>query len=117
MKQQINQKKLCESSNKIKEQSTKAISQNSENSEKYSDESVIKNENVMYAKEQPGKLPIEGEPNSYEDLLNPDGTIKQRKYYGEDGKAKVDIDYNHREEKDVEFPHQHDWDWNKQTPR
>ena len=62
-------------------------------------------------------LPSRGEPNSSADLLNPDGTIKQRRYYGPDGKAQQDIDYNHTDDGTHEFPHNHDWDWSKNPPR
>jgi hypothetical protein len=40
-------------------------------------------------------LPTTGEPNPSVDKLNPDGSIKQRRYYGPDRKAQEDIDYNH----------------------
>ena len=41
------------------------------------------------------RLPKEGKPNSEQVLKNPDGSIKQRRFYGPDGKATKDIDYNH----------------------
>lgn len=62
-------------------------------------------------------LPTTGEPNTDQELLNPDGTVKQRRHYGPDGKAEKDIDYNHPGEKDHKFPHEHDWDWSKNPPR
>lgn len=56
-------------------------------------------------------------PNSSADLLNPDGSAKQRRYYGEDGKAQMDIDFNHTDDGTHEFPHIHIWDWTKNPPR
>ena len=59
----------------------------------------------------------DGEPNSSADLLNPDGSVKQRRYYGPDGKALEDVDFNHSDDGTHEFPHRHKWDWNKRPPR
>ncbi len=56
-------------------------------------------------------------PNSSADLLNPDGSVKQRRYYGADGKAQMDIDFNHTDDGTHEFPHIHIWDWGKKPPR
>ena len=53
-------------------------------------------------------LPKEGEPNSLSELYNPDGSIKQKRWYGPDGKAIHDRDYNHSG--NVEFPHDHSWE-------
>lgn len=58
-----------------------------------------------------------GEPNSSADLLNPDGSVKQIRYYGPDGKPIEDIDFNHPDDGTHEFPHRHQWDWNKRPPR
>ena len=59
-----------------------------------------------------------GIPNSSEDLLKPDGKIKQRRYYGPDGKAQEDIDYDHPNEDGTHiFPHRHEFDWTKNPPR
>ncbi|MGX7148399.1 T7SS effector LXG polymorphic toxin [Enterococcus ureasiticus] len=63
------------------------------------------------------RLESTGEPNSSTDLLNPDGSVKRRRYYGPDGKAVEDIDYNHTDDGTHEFPHRHQWDWNKVPPR
>ncbi|WP_245805902.1 hypothetical protein [Bacillus alkalicellulosilyticus] len=62
-------------------------------------------------------LPGKGEPNSSADLLNPDGTVKQRRYYDENGRAKEDIDFNHSDDGTHTFPHRHKWDWSKKHPR
>lgn len=63
------------------------------------------------------KLPVQGEANSSMDLLNPDGSVKQRRYYDKDGKALEDIDYNHSDDGTHTFPHRHKWDWSKNPPR
>lgn len=52
-------------------------------------------------------LPPEGDPNSSKDH-EVNGVIKQRRYYGEDGYADMDIDYTHSGVKHV-FPHRHYW--------
>lgn len=67
--------------------------------------------------EDASKLKGDGEPNSSADLLNPDGSVKQRRYYGPDGRAIEDIDFNHTDDGTHEFPHRHQWDWNKRPPR
>ncbi|WP_413517836.1 T7SS effector LXG polymorphic toxin [Carnobacterium maltaromaticum] len=63
------------------------------------------------------RLSGNGEPNSSMDLLNPDGSVKQRRYYGNDGHAMEDIDYNHTDDGTHTFPHRHEWDWTKFPPR
>ncbi|MEI3612824.1 hypothetical protein [Pseudogracilibacillus sp. SO30301A] len=62
-------------------------------------------------------LSVKGEPNSSADLLNHDGTVKQRRYYDENGRAKEDIDFNHSDDGTHTFPHRHKWDWSKKPPR
>ena len=52
-------------------------------------------------------LPPYGEPNSSDVLFNPDGTPKQKRWYGPDGGAERDRDYNH--DGNMEFPHDHEW--------
>ncbi|MEK4151735.1 T7SS effector LXG polymorphic toxin [Carnobacterium sp. FSL E2-0243] len=69
-----------------------------------------------YSKDKNG-LESEGEPNSSQDLLNPDGSVKQRRYYDKNGDILEDIDYNHTDNGTHTFPHRHKWDWNKQPPR
>ncbi|WP_228464381.1 hypothetical protein [Listeria seeligeri] len=76
--------------------------------EKMPNHSVVKNKNSL-----PGKR----EPNSSADLLNPDGSVKQRRYYDEKGRAKEDIDFNHSDDGTHEFPHRHEWDWDSKPPR
>ncbi|WP_174880497.1 hypothetical protein [Metabacillus niabensis] len=74
------------------------------NGKKMPKHSEVKNKNSL-----PGK----GEPNSSIDLLNPNGTVKQRRYYDENGRAKEDIDFNHPDDGTHTFPHRHKWDWSK----
>lgn len=57
------------------------------------------------------RLSSKGIPNSSIDILNPDGSVKRRRYYDENGNAKLDIDYNHTDDGTHEFPHTHTWDW------
>ncbi len=52
-------------------------------------------------------LPTTGEPGSNQTLPNPDGSIKQKRWYGPDGNAERDRDYNHSG--DLPFPHDHEW--------
>ncbi|NLU24614.1 MAG: RHS repeat-associated core domain-containing protein, partial [Clostridiales bacterium] len=52
-------------------------------------------------------LPKAGDPGSSKTLPNPDGTPKQKRWYGPDGNAERDRDYNHPGE--MPFPHDHEW--------
>ncbi len=70
---------------------------------------IIKDPQNFKAKKQPA--------NSSADLLNPDGSVKRRRYYGADGNAKMDIDFNHTDDGTHEFPHIHIWDWSQKKPR
>ena len=56
-------------------------------------------------------LPTRHDSNSSLDLDDDQGT-KQRRYYGEDGRAVEDIDYRHSNgDNSHTFPHRHGWDW------
>ena len=70
---------------------------------------IIKDPQNFKAKKQPA--------NSSADLLNPDGSVKRRRYYGADGNAKMDIDFNHTDDGTHEFPHIYIWDWSQKKPR
>jgi RHS repeat-associated protein len=61
-------------------------------------------------------LPPTGEPNTTGELLNPDGSVKQERVYGPDGRPIRDRDYNHGGEGHT-FPHDHEWDWSRNPPR
>ena len=50
-----------------------------------------------------------GDPGSSVELLNPDGSVKQRRSYKENGEPDVDVDYNHTDDGTHTFPHQHRW--------
>lgn len=52
-------------------------------------------------------MPKTGQPGSSRILQNPNGTPKQKRWYGPDGTAERDRDYNHSG--NVEFPHDHEW--------
>ncbi|WNQ12224.1 polymorphic toxin-type HINT domain-containing protein [Paenibacillus aurantius] len=63
-------------------------------------------------------LDPKGEPNTSVDLYNKDGVLTQRRYYGPDGKAQLDIDYDHSNADGTHtFPHRHEWDWTQKNPR
>ena len=59
-------------------------------------------------------LPKTGEPGSSQTLPNPDGTPKQKRWYGPDGQAVRDRDYNHPG--DMPFPHDHEWKDGERQP-
>ena len=76
------------------------------------------NNHRIVSDSEASSLPATSEvPNSSADLLNPDGSVKQRRYYGEDGRAQMDIDFNHTDDGTHEFPHIHMWDWTLKPPR
>lgn len=60
-----------------------------------------------HSSETGSSLPPKGDPNSSKDLIDNKG-IKQRRYYDENGKADLDIDYRHGGAKH-KFPHRHKW--------
>ena len=66
-------------------------------------DSILLSEN----KNNSNSLPKTGEPGYSQTLPNPDGTPKQKRWYGPDGEAVRDRDYNHSG--DVPFPHDHEW--------
>ena len=52
-----------------------------------------------------------GEPNSSNQLYNPDGSLKQERKYGVDGTPEYDDDYNHAGDgHGIGFPHRHTWE-------
>lgn len=53
------------------------------------------------------KAPDFAEPNSSLDIIQ-DNKLKQRRYYGDDGRPIVDIDYSHSGIH-YTFPHKHIW--------
>ena len=59
-------------------------------------------------------LPKTGEPGSSQTLPNPDGTPKQKRWYGPDGNPERDRDYNHPG--NMPFPHDHEWKDGKRQP-
>ncbi|RNB64576.1 hypothetical protein EDM55_27130 [Brevibacillus centrosporus] len=64
-------------------------------------------------------LPTSSRPNSSMDLMDEDGDLKTRRYYGSDGRALRDVDFtDHGNPKmHPKVPHEHDWDWTKKPPR
>ena len=61
-----------------------------------------------------GDLPTTGNPNSSKVKRDRKGKIIQRRYYGRDGKAILNIDYDH--DHGAGKPHGHDWDWTQDPP-
>ena len=66
-----------------------------------------------YAKNH--RNPNRGTPNSIGRIYYPDGSPKQEREYGPDGRPVVDHDHHTGE--DVGYDHDHDWDWDKNPPR
>jgi len=65
-----------------------------------------------------GSLKAEGTPNSSVDLYNKNGELLQRRFYGEDGRATLDVDFLHGDGDGTHtFPHTHIWDWTQIRPR
>ena len=63
-------------------------------------------------------LKPQSEPNTRTNLYSEEGTLKQSRFYGENGKVFLDIDYAHSNaDNSHKFPHYHDWDWTKKPPR
>ncbi|MGA1262376.1 MAG: hypothetical protein ACO331_00510 [Prochlorothrix sp.] len=61
-------------------------------------------------------LPARGQPHSWQEKWDPDtDKLLQRRYYGADGRAQVNVDYSH--DHGSGSPHAHDWDWTKKPPR
>lgn len=56
-------------------------------------------------------LPMKGEPFSLKDLIRADGTVKQRRLYGADGRPLKDIDTSDHGNPKLhpDVPHAHDW--------
>lgn len=59
--------------------------------------------------------PNHGTPGSVGRIFYPDGSPKQEREYGPDGRPSVDHDHHLGEE--AGYDHDHDWDWGKQPPR
>ncbi|MFC0492231.1 Uncharacterised protein [Listeria grayi] len=72
------------------------------------------NDSKKVSKKGDSNLPKTGKKYSSKDLIV-DGKVKQRRYYGKNGKAELDIDYFHALSKSlkktVKFPHRHKITW------
>ena len=76
------------------------------------------NNNIIQAKIP--KLPKYGDPGSCIEKINKEGTVIQRRYYDEQGRAYIDIDLTdhgqpeyHPWEREGKKIHKHVWDWTK----
>ena len=69
--------------------------------------SSVKTTILNAVKGNSNSLPTKGEPGSSQTLENPDGTPKQKRWYGPDGNAERDRDYNHQG--NLPFLHDHEW--------
>jgi len=56
-----------------------------------------------------GELPTVASPNSSRERRDKKGKVIQRRYYGSNGQAIINIDYDH--DHGAGKPHAHDWDW------
>jgi hypothetical protein len=63
---------------------------------------------------KPTALPVEGEPGTTATKLHPDGSPKQVRQYGPDGKAQTDTDFH---QSPAGNPHAHDWDHSGNQPQ
>lgn len=97
--------------------SVKSSSANNRNSRIYIDDSYLNDQfgwdsplNIAVAQ----SLPPVGAPNSVGKLHNPDGSLKQERWYGPDGSPIRDRDYNHPG--NHQFPHDHTWKDGKRQP-
>lgn len=72
------------------------------------------NNSKKISKKGDSKLPPTSKAYSSKDLIS-GGKVKQRRYYGKNGKAELDIDYFHAVSKkqNVKFPHRHTITWGK----
>ena len=95
-----------------KELKIKSTKENNKNGRIYVDEEILytffEDRIKITGSTSPQSLPITGEPNSSQKIYNPDGSLKQERWYGPDGRALRDRDYNHPGDKHI-FPHDHDW--------
>ena len=76
----------------------------------------LKNHSIVTGRN--GSLKAVGVPDSSVDLYSDDGRLLQRRFYGEDGKATLDVDFSHGNGDGTHtFPHIHTWDWTNPNPR
>lgn len=108
--------KLISSSSSSKT-SGKSIPNRKNTAEKAKAKGVPRDDHSVVPHSLGAKNPNEGRPNSSSDLLNEDGSVKQRRYYGPDYKPELDIDFSHQGQETHVFPHSHTWDWSLPKPR
>ncbi len=60
------------------------------------------------------ELPTTASPNTSKEKRDKKGKVIQRRYYGGDGRAIINIDFDH--DHGAGKPHGHDWDWTQDPP-
>lgn len=77
-------------------------------------------EGKPYAVEQTTEhsIGLTGTPNSVLQKYNEDGELEKERYYDDEGKAYVDVDYKDQGNPKAhpKLPHKHEWDWSTDPP-
>lgn len=84
--------------------------------EKYKE--ILKNRKIVKMDDDNRSLSPYGMPDSISDLVDVEGNVKQRRVYGEDGRAKVDYDTtdHNRPKYHPNGAHKHTYDYNNKNP-
>lgn len=84
----------------------------------YRYQNMLNKKKTVQLSPQNRKLPPEGDKNSITDLVDDKGEVKQRRVYGDDGKAIKDIDTSdHNKPKYHPMgAHKHEYDYDKENP-
>jgi hypothetical protein len=77
---------------------------------------ILRKEDILMDRYH-ANLPMKAEPDSVKDLVRDDGTVKQRRYYGHDGKPQKDLDMTDHGNPKLHpiVPHAHDWPGGKRA--
>ena len=102
-------KKSTKNSNRKYTSANKQITPNNKKKNKIQKRTVVRGREM--------KIPTKAEPNSVWELFTAEGRLKQRRFFGPDGRATKDIDYKHRDDDNTHiFPHEHKWRWDGNKP-
>ena len=102
-------KKSTKNSNRKYTSANKQIAPNNKKKNKIQKRTVVRGREM--------KIPTKAEPNSVWELFTAEGRLKQRRFFGPDGRATKDIDYKHRDDDNTHiFPHEHKWRWDGNKP-